>query len=124
MMKFLAIAAVMLAGCSATELTPQLQLSDDKSSNAVAIASYVPVGTSASNALQRMEKAGFDCRIYRDQTHDMLKGTTYIGEVGPLDHIACSKPKSGSPHESWSVILILDHSDTVSRHSLTVETSE
>ena len=109
-------ALLLVAGCSSSQ--PKLELSDNTASNIAVVASYIPAGTDSAAALKKMSDAGFTCKIERNKTFAMSKGTTPIGEVGPIDCVWCDKQQGSPVARRWQVILILDEEDKVKDHSV------
>ena len=116
-MRHLTILLLFIAGCASQK--PLLELTDNTASNNAAVAAYVPVGTDAATAATRMSDAGFTCKIERNKTFSMSKGSTPIGEVGPMDFVWCDKQQGNTVARRWQVILILDDKDKVKEHSVT-----
>ena len=116
-MRYIILALLLAAGCSNT--APKLVLSDNTGSNVAAVASLIPTGTDATTASRQMSDAGFTCKIERSKTFAMSKGTTPIGEVGPMDFVWCDKQQGSPVARRWQVILILDEEDRVKDHSVT-----
>ena len=114
-MKYILIGVLFLAGCNASKL----ELTDNTASNISAVASCIPTGTDAATAVSRMSDAGFTCKIERSKTFAMSKGTTAIGEVGPMDFVLCDKQQGSPVARRWQVILILDKEDKVMEHTVT-----
>ena len=103
-----------MSGCNKSNLV----LSDNTASNIAVVASYIPTGTDSATALKQMSDAGFTCKIERNKTFAMSKGTTPIGEVGPMDFVWCDKQQGFPVARRWQVILVLDEEDKVEDHSV------
>ena len=116
-MRYMILALLVMAGCSSSQ--PKLELSDNTASNIAVVASYIPTGTDSATALKQMSHAGFTCKIERGKTFAMSKGTTPIGEIGPMDFVWCDKQHGSPVARRWQVILILDEEDRVKDHSVT-----
>ena len=116
-MRYMILGLLLIAGCSS--MGPHLELSDNTASNIAVVASYVPAGTDAPTAIKRMSEAGFTCKIERNKTFSMSKGSTPIGEVGPMDFVWCDKQQGSTVARRWQVMLILDDKDKVKEHSVT-----
>ena len=107
---------LLCVGCSSSK--PKLELSDNTASNIAVVASFIPTGTDYATAFKQMSDAGFTCKIERNKTFAMSKGTTPIGEVGPIDFVWCDKRQGTPVARRWQVILILDEEDKVKDHSV------
>ena len=115
-MRHMILALLLMAGCTSSK--PKLELSDDTASNIATVASYIPVGSHSATVIKQMSDAGFTCKIERNKTFAMSKGTTPIGEVGPMDFVWCDKQQGKPVARRWQVILILDEEDKVKDHSV------
>ena len=117
-MRYLILALLLFAGCTSTN--SKLQLSDNTAGNVSAVAAYVPTGTDVATATKRMTDAGFTCKIERNKTFAMSKGTTPIGDVGPMDFVWCDKQQGNPVARRWQVILILDKENKVNDLSVSI----
>ena len=117
-MRYLILALLLFAGCTSTN--SKLQLSDNTAGNVAAVAAYVPTGTDVATATKRMTDAGFTCKIERNKTFAMSKGTTPIGDVGPMDFVWCDKQQGNPVARRWQVILILDKENKVNDLSVSI----
>jgi hypothetical protein len=115
-MRYMILALFLIAGCSS--LKPKLELSGNTASNIAVVASYIPSGTDSATAFNQMSDAGFTCKIERNKTFAISKGTTPIGAVGPMDFLWCDKQQGNPVARRWQVILILDEEDKVKDHSV------
>jgi hypothetical protein len=90
-----------------TAQAAELKLSDNSTANNKTVRDYVPVGTSISDAIKKMEAAGLKCSVERGKKATLNKGNIEVGAVGPMDFIWCDKQEMGIVVRRWQVILVL-----------------
>jgi hypothetical protein len=87
------ILLVALCGCSRAE-----RLSEQPSKAASQIESWVPLGTSLSDARQIMQQHRFTCSVVTNGSFEELRGA---------DYLYCDYSASGTVRRRWQAALVL-----------------
>ncbi len=118
-MKIVLFMAAAITSLFTIAQATDLNLSDNSTENIKIVRAYVPIGTSASDAIKKMEVAGLKCSVERGKKANLNKGNVEVGQVGPMDFIWCDKQEKGIVVRRWQVILVLDKADTVKDYGVT-----
>ena len=93
---------VVLTGC---HRSPSLSLSRDHNANRDAIGSILPKGTSISKAEDIMKSHGFDWDLRTNESVNLAKGSTIVGDTGPLTFAVCTRL---SEDTIWTATIIFN----------------
>lgn len=102
----------------------QLDFTEDRSDNLTRLTEFLPIGIPMTNAIEKMEREGFACHLFRKGDVPLMKGMTSIGHTGEINLIWCEKPLPKDSTKRWLVFLLLDDSDCVINHALTTGNRE
>lgn len=119
MMKLILFIVTAATFLFTTAQATELNLTDKSTENNKIVRDYIPVGTSVSDAIKKMEAAGLRCSVERGKKATLNKGNVEVGQVGPMDFIWCDKQEKGIVVRSWQVILVLDNTDKVKDYGVT-----
>ena len=87
-----------------------VSLSRDHNTNKEIIASLIPKGTHIADAERMMKKNGFDWKLHRDESMNLTKGSTVIGNTGSLTVAVCER---SSDNTTWIATVILNDRNVV-----------
>ena len=113
----LMLCLLLISSCNKTR--SGLPLSEDTAKNNEVIKAYIPIGTPASDAVIKMEREGFTCKIMSNEKVRIRKDRAQSHGVANVDFVWCDRKAGTIVFRRWQVIMNLDNNDQVDGLSVT-----